>query len=736
MDEFLQQFLIESRELVEQATGDLLSLEETPQDKEHLDSAFRAFHTLKGAAGIVDFPAMGQVMHGAEDLLAAVRAGGRPVTVELIGVCLSSLDQIVQWLDVIDAEGTLPAVPNIVANEFAKRFGETAAPEMPSMPGEAAPGLPAWVERLLGDDPVRRERARTAVRYVPDPGSFFRGEDPLGLIARLPDLVAVEVTLDAAGSSLDQLDPFACNLAVAALAASPPDEAAALLRQVSDRITIYPLAAIPSKADQPALSPEALAVLHEQLRLVTEEVPEAFAGRLGSAVRVAVQVLRTTGRTSDAEALRQAGDSSLQAGNARNFAAALGGLLAPPGARAAAEPPPPESQGVVARALRVEVTRIDTLVKLTGELTVVKNAIAHASRLAQEGADPALIARTLDEEHKLLDRLVGELQRSVLGIRVLPLRHVFQRFPRLVREMAGSLGKSVRLETHGEGTEADKGVVEGLFEPLLHVLRNAVDHGIEDEAGRRAAGKPPIATIRLSAVREGENVIVEIVDDGRGIDVARVRDVARARGAASADALAAMSEDELVGLIFEPGFSTAAAVSDVSGRGVGMDAVRSTVERLGGRVGIASRPGEGVRITFTLPFTVMMSRIMTVEAGGQMFGIPFETVIETVRVPRSDIWRIGSAKAFVLRDRTVPLITLTELLDLKSGDEAAEAANIVVTAVAGELGAVEVDRFGEPLDVMLTPIDGLLAGLPGVAGTTLLGNGRVLIVLDMQDLLP
>jgi two-component system, chemotaxis family, sensor kinase CheA len=734
MNEFLEQFLSESRELVEQATEDLLALEESPEDKGRLDGAFRGFHTLKGAAGIVDFLAMSQVLHVAEDILAAVRAGDHPVTADLVSDCLACLDQVMLWLDVIEATGELPAVPQETVDALVAEFGKAGAART-VLATETAQEPPGWVAAFLASHPAERRQARLALRYEPDPACFFRGEDPLGLVSRLPDLLAVTLTPGKPWPPLDALDPFACNLVITALAGCTPEEAATLLRTVSGQVQIIPLADLPTPGLE--LPPEALAILEEQLRLAADTAADGFPGRLGSAGQVAARVLQHAGRAAEALAIEEALSRSQASGEPGPFTAALGALLHPPLPPAAPAPATALApREMAARALRVEVGRVDDLVKLTGELTVVKNAVGYAARLARDKADPDALARMLKDQHALLDRLVGELQRSVLGIRVLPLRHVFQRFPKLVRELAQSLGKSVRLITEGETTEADKAVVEALFEPLLHVIRNALDHGIEGAEERRAAGKPAVAAIRLRAAREGEHVIVEVADDGRGVDLAKVRQVAAQRQVASVDALAQMTERELAELIFAPGFSTASAVTGVSGRGVGMDAVRSAVARMGGRVGIRSRTGHGTNVVFTLPFTVMMSRVMTVEAGDQVFGIPFESVVETVRIPRSQIHRVGAAEAFVLRDQTVPLLSLADALDLvRPGDDRSPEANIVVTTAHGQLGALEVDRFGEPMDVMLKPMEGLLAGAGGVAGTTLLGDGRVLIVLDPQALL-
>ena len=235
------------------------------------------------------------------------------------------------------------------------------------------------------------------------------------------------------------------------------------------------------------------------------------------------------------------------------------------------------------RSLRVDVARVDALVNLTGELLVAKNALGHAVQFSEGGGDVRELARTLRLQHAQLDRLTTELQHSVLNMRVLPMRQVFQRFPRVVREMVTALGKPTRLMTQGDATEADKTIVEGLFEPLLHVLRNAMDHGVESAAERAAAGKPPSATITLRAYRSADRVVIEVEDDGRGLDLDRIRAVAAERGVAEAAALKDMSDAQIADLVFAPGFSTARQVGQLSGRGVGMDAVRTAVEKPGAK---------------------------------------------------------------------------------------------------------------------------------------------------------
>jgi two-component system, chemotaxis family, sensor kinase CheA len=301
--------------------------------------------------------------------------------------------------------------------------------------------------------------------------------------------------------------------------------------------------------------------------------------------------------------------------------------------------------------------------------------------------------------------------------------------------MAASLGKPVRLTIGGDDTEADKTIVEMLFEPLLHIVRNAMDHGVESPTDRAASGKPAVASLGIRAERQSDRVLIEVSDDGSGIDSARVREVAKARGIVTEELLRTMVEPDIIDLIFAPGLSTATEVTSVSGRGVGMDAVRKAVERIGGKVSIASRAGQGTTVKLSLPFSVMMTHVMTVEAGGQIFGLPLEAIVETARVPQAAIARVGAAEAVVLRNRTIPLLDLATILGVEQARSVDTEATVVVVAANGEWGGVRVDRVVEPLDLILKPLDGLLAGTPGVAGTTLLGDGRVLLVLDIGAML-
>ena len=747
MNEFLGQFLIESRELVDRATDDLLALEKSPADKERLDAAFRGFHTLKGGAGIVEFAAMAHALHLAEEALDQARAGAHRVTAAFVDACLGCLDQVTHWLDEIEARGELPSQAETAAVAMVARF-EQLMPKAPaSAPASARSGSAAvadsqWVSALLAAHPDAAGKARTAVHYRPDADCFFRNQDPLALIAGLPGLLALDIEPAAPWPPLEELDPFTCNLRFRALSDRSMEELGGAFGDELRRCDVIALADQPQAWVQQAASGAAQGadsqrlrqageLLEAQLALLNEPGERGLKGRIASAATVAANVLRQLGRGADADALAVAAAESLQAGVPDDLRRRLQDALAAALPRAATGVQAARQENA-APTLRVDAARIDALVSLTGELTVAKNALGHTARLAQEQRNP--LAAALKDRHMVLERLIGELQRSALGMRILPLRHVFQRFPRLIREISAELKKPAILVVEGEDTEADKAIVEVLFEPLLHVLRNAMDHGIEDAAARAAAGKPAIATVRMRASRQGEHVLVEVADDGRGVDVGRVRQVASGRGLVPEEALAAMSEEEVIELIFAPGFSTAEQVTGLSGRGVGMDAVRAAVKRLGGSVTLKSQAGRGSSVRFLLPFSVMMTQVMVVEAGGQKFGIPLESIVETLRIPRERIAPVGGAHAIVVRDTTIPLLELSKLLGSARERQVGDAT-VVVASVNGNLGALQVDRLTDRMEIMLKPLEGLLAGTPGISGSTLMGDGSVLLVLDLGELL-
>lgn len=386
------------------------------------------------------------------------------------------------------------------------------------------------------------------------------------------------------------------------------------------------------------------------------------------------------------------------------------------------------------RTIRVDSLQIDRLLDLVGELVVTKNSFAHLAAHAAAGVEPKVIAAAIRAAQATTDRLVTDMHRAVMDVRMVPLDRQFRRLTRMVRELAQRLDRNVAFDVEGQETRVDKAVADALFEPLLHLVRNAVDHGIEAPELRQGSGKAPQGRLVLSARTLGDQILIEIRDDGAGIDPAKVRRVAGERQILSNERLEEMDDAAAIQLIFAPGFSTATAITDVSGRGVGMDAVKTAIERLGGRVSLASKLGEGTIVTLRLPATAALTTVLVVQVGEQRFAIPLDLVVETVRIPRSAIMPVGLGRAFVLRDRTLPLVELAAVLGIHAANETQDARILVIDAGQGRVG-VAVDDFSERLDVMLRPMTGLLAHVPGVSGTTLLGDGSVLLILNLEEVI-
>ncbi|TWB12240.1 two-component system chemotaxis sensor kinase CheA [Nitrospirillum amazonense] len=654
MDELLEQFLIEGPEQVQQAGEALLALEGRPDDAALIDQAFRAIHTLKGSVGLFDLPAMGRVLHVAEDLLGAWRDGRQALSRGAMDALIAATGQTERWLGALAATGGgLPADADAVAADLVGRLSRALDSDAPPSAAVQATHIDtAWIEALFRDrglDPARYPTV-TALRYVPDAGCYFRGEDPIAFARAVPDLLALRITRRdaAAPAAAGAYDAYACDLVVELLSAAAPETVKGPFRFVPDQIQLL--------------------------------------------------------------------------------------SWSPPPPPSAPVPPPALAEGP--RSLRVEAGRIDALAQLVDELVVAKNALSDLAGQMADGLAPQAAVQILGDRQATLDRLVGRLHRTVMGIRLVPILPLLRRFSRVVRETATALGKEVDLAVDGQDVQVDKAIVEGLFEPLTHLLRNAVDHGIEPAAERAAAGKPTRALIRLVARREGDHVVIDVADDGRGMDPARIRRVAAARGLLPDRMLDALADDQVLDLVFRPGFSTAEAVTDLSGRGVGMDAVRAAVGRLGGSVGISSASGQGTTVRLVLPLNLVLTKVMVVAVAGERYGIPMDGIVETARVDPDRVRPIRAGRAFVLRDTAVPLLSLAALLGLPEEARVdGGPCRAVVARAGGDLVAVEVGAFVGRRDVVLRPLTGLLSAMPGLLGTTLLGDGHVLMVLDVPGLI-
>ena len=380
--------------------------------------------------------------------------------------------------------------------------------------------------------------------------------------------------------------------------------------------------------------------------------------------------------------------------------------------------------------MRVDPARVEALADGLGELIVAINSIAPVSdRLAR--GDPPLAAN-LRKTQATLERIAGELHRSVMAVRSVPLEPALRRLPRLVREISETLGKRVRFTMSLNALEVDRHIADGLFEPILHLLRNALDHGLETEDIRTAAGKAGEGRISLDARRDGDSILIVLRDDGAGIDPVRIKVRAVEKGLIEQQEAEQLSAAAALQLIFIPGFSTAQTVTEVSGRGVGMDAVRNAVTRLRGSVEVASDVGDGTTFRLRLPVNSLTTRLLVIESGGERYGVALDQIVETVRIDAGALISVGLGRACVLRGRTVPVLSLAHLLG--HDEEESAAVKLVVTQSGGESVALIVDGFAERIDTVVRPTRGMLSTLPGVMGSALLGDGEVLLVLDLPEL--
>jgi two-component system chemotaxis sensor kinase CheA len=783
MNPLLAQFLAEANDLLAQVDEGLLQLERVPGDPELVNEVFRAAHTFKGSSGLFDFPELTRLTHATEDLLDAVRGGRLALDSQMTDDLLAAFDLIRGWLAHVTAHERLPggaatAAAGLIARLRAPLGGDAVPAVVPA--GVPAPAIDAapdwlawfdaeWLTEIAAWLDITSSTMRF-VRYAPDSDCFFRAEDPLHLARQVPALERLGVVQPETWPGPDEYDEYTCLLSFVLATRAAQGELDYLFRYVPDQIQIVELdsGAItrhlsgepPLTTEMPVtvaitpmidseLAADARAVLHAAHRALSMEGVVSEGTRLRSVRHAVAAAARALGLAVD---LTEAGPDELIAMVVR-----LAGEAAPAPAPAPLLPdtsdlavPPPAPMVVPAemagraddpggqvgtRVLKVDQEKVDRLMELVGELNVAKNGLTFLADAAEEEFGSRVLSRRIKDQYAGMHRIAEELQSAVMDVRMLPLSVAFGRFPRLVRDLGRRLGKTIELVTEGGDTMADKDVIEALGDPLVHLVRNSLDHGIETAGERIAAGKQGAARLTLSAVADGDAVLVEVADDGRGVDPERVKRKAYEKGLISEEELESLTETEAVDLVFRAGFSTADQVSDLSGRGVGMDAVRASVEKLGGTVTMRSKLGQGTSTRLRLPLSMAVTQVMVVSVAGQRFGIPVDLVVETVRVPAGEMSRVLHQEVVMMRGEVVPVIDLARALDMPwTPDPGADRA-ILVVSVNGQRIGLLVSQFHREVDVILKPMEGLLAYADEFSGTALLGDGLVLLVLNMKEVL-
>ncbi len=701
-EEILQDFLVEAGEILEQLSEQLVDLEQRPDDHGLLNAIFRGFHTVKGGAGFLQLTALVELCHITENLFDMLRNGQRAVNPALMDVVLQALDAV---------------------NEM---FGEVKSGEMPR---PAAPALLARLEALVKGEAVHAEAAVTADTAAGDDGDITDAEFEQFLDAIAPsadaapaadDAGADEISDDEFEALLDQLQgnskPAPPPAAPAASAGDEITEAEfeALLDQLQGGS--QPVAAVPpSAAPTPAPAPASGAGGSD---LITDDEFESLLDQLqGAGSGAAVKPATSIPAAAAAKPAPASKPASPAATRVREALSDDNG---------AAKEPPRETKEAET-TVRVDTQRLDDIMNMVGELVLVRNRLVRLG--AQSGSEE--IAKTVAN----LDVVTADLQTAVMKTRMQPIKKVFGRFPRVVRDLARSLQKEVALELVGEDTDLDKNLVEALADPLVHLVRNAVDHGVEMPDKRAAAGKPRAGKIVLAAQQEGDHILLSITDDGAGMDAEVLRGKVVEKGLMDTDMAARLSESECYNLIFLPGFSTKTEISDVSGRGVGMDVVKTKITQLNGSVQIISTIGKGTQLLIKVPLTLAIMPTLMVLLGNQTFALPLVNVNEIFHMDLRRTNVVDGREVITIRDKAIPLFHLKRWL-VNGGDQSVpEYAHVVIVTVGTQRVGFVVDALIGQEEVVIKPLGKMLQGTPGMAGATITGDGRIALILDVPNML-
>nr|WP_320133046.1 chemotaxis protein CheA [uncultured Holophaga sp.] len=715
---FYEDFLVEAQEHFELIEQNFLTLESTPGDLDILNGIFRSVHTIKGASGFLGLQKVQSLAHIGENILDDLRKGRMAVTPETMELLFETVDtlkilvndvgitlrkqgspvdpdtsDLIQRLETFRAGGGASVPPSAPASTPLPAAPTSKAPTL-ALP-EGLQDLDAPTCNLISEAMSSGEKVLVMkVELLPsllgthfNPFSMISMVDLVGRLLASSSLMKGYVDLD--GYQADSF-PFDMVLAVV------PSETLEGVRKLFDRvenvrIQYFPLGEAPVAT---APQPEPAAV-----RPSVPTPPPTPAPAAPAPIEAAEET-RKAPLASD-KPLDKAGSDTI----------------------------------------RVSQAKLDTFMNTVGELIISKTMLSHlVERFEAEPLEGHLaeLVKELRQSSVYLDQVSKEIQSSVLGIRMVPVKTIFTKFPRMVRDLAKASGKKIELQMVGEDTEIDKSLIEELSDPLIHLIRNSADHGVELPETRRKAGKPETGTVVLRARHEGDSVVVEIEDDGKGVDPTIIRAKAVEKGLLTLEKADQLTDEEAINLIFLPGFSTAQTITDISGRGVGMDVVRSNVRKLNGSVSITSEVGRGSVFTIKLPLTLAIIDALLMRSGGQVFAIPGTAVEETLLVTEENLAHLTRRKAINLRGEVLGISRLRELLRFSTIDESLESSTelpVVVVSTGGRRMGLVVDAFMRRQEMVIKPLAPYLASLPGISGASVMGDGGVVLILDPAELM-
>ena len=729
-EEILQDFLVEAGEILEQLSEQLVELESRPDDANLLNAIFRGFHTVKGGAGFLQLHELVECCHIAENVFDILRKGERHVDSELMDVILEALDAVNgMFSEVRERAPITPATPELLAAlaRLAEPADTSAAPVVEAAPEPVveaeADVTDSEFEQLLDSlNAVKAEAEAPQVDATPAAPAAPTSED---------------ITDAEFESLLDQLHgkgQFAAD-AVAPTTEPPApattastditdDEFESLLDQLHGKGT-FAADALPEVAATAAATSAATAEKPGADGLITDHEFESLLDELhGKGKFTEVPASAATAAPVAAKAAAPAAKATAAAPVAKAAPApAAAAAPARAAAPAAADKPASEAETTV----RVDTARLDDIMNMVGELVLVRNRLV---RLGLSSGD-----ETMQKAVSNLDVVTADLQTAVMKTRMQPIKKVFGRFPRLVRDLARQLKKEINLELVGEETDLDKNLVEALADPLVHLVRNAVDHGVETPEEREAAGKSRNGKVILAAEQEGDHILLSISDDGKGMDPAILRGIAVKRGVMDKDAADRLTDTECYNLIFAPGFSTKTEISDVSGRGVGMDVVKTKISQLNGSINIYSTKGLGSKIVIKVPLTLAIMPTLMVMLGNQAFAFPLVNVNEIFHLDLSRTNVVDGQEVVIVRDKALPLFYLKRWLVASAAHEEQREGHVVILSIGTQRIGFVVDQLVGQEEVVIKPLGKMLQGTPGMSGATITGDGRIALILDVPSML-
>jgi two-component system chemotaxis sensor kinase CheA len=723
MDEdILQDFLIEAAEILEQLSEQLVQLENDPENKDLLNAIFRGFHTVKGGAGFLSVSALVDTCHGAENVFDTLRNGQRSVSADLMDVILQALDTINAQFAQLQAREE----PEAADSELLETLHKLSQPESE--------------DEIADDADVRRASGATgdASADTVDDTDAADVDTDVGRASGATDNTSVDdIQEDEFEALLDELH----GKGKAPTAGKSSDNQAAKKQSKTsdssgdDEITDDEFEALLDELHGSGKAPVSAEKKQAEQKSsskndsdeITDDEFEALLDDLhgkGQAPKVDKAEKKPADKKPEPKKPEPKKPEASKPAAKKEEPKKQEPKK--PEAKKPAAPPPPPAETTV----RVDTKRLDEIMNMVGELVLVRNRLLSLSNNDDQKHEE------MSKAISNLDVVTGDLQGAVMKTRMQPIKKVFGRFPRVVRDLARSLKKEINLEMYGEDTDLDKNLVEALADPLVHLVRNSVDHGIEMPDDRQAKGKPREGTVTLSASQEGDHIMLSIKDDGAGMDAEKLKQIAIKRGVLDEDAAARLSNEDAYNLIFAAGFSTKEQVSDISGRGVGMDVVKTKISQLNGSIKIDSELGKGTELLIKVPLTLAILPTLMVEVKEQTFALPLAVVSEIIDLDMSKTNTVDGQLTLIVRKRAIPLFFLEHWLTrTPERNKRNENGHVVVVQIGNQQVGFVVDALIGQEEVVIKPLDKLLQGTPGMAGATITSDGGIALIIDVPSML-